>query len=1086
MPLLAYNKTIAPLTLAAGNPTPPNLPASTVAGQRGRAVNVEFALRPNLTVDPAHGISGGLTAADFTALEAQRSGGDFDIEWTEDPVYLTGALVVGGPDPGLHAATHLPGAGDALATAIAGTIAVDDAAAVGTAASFSRSDHRHALPAPAAPAAVDKSVASAGASTNVARADHKHDVSTAVVGDIGIANAEGSATSLSRSDHTHNLPFTPVQTALAAASSGIGVNNQKITSLASPLIGTDAASKSYVDAVAQGLDPKQEARALGDANVASLSGPQLVGGVAVVAPNRVVLTAQLTATENGLWVVAAGAWTRPLDFATGSHAAGAFLFIAEGTHAEEGWICSTDAPTDVIDTDPLAFVKFANAPSLATVAPADVTKSAALVGVGVTAARVDHKHDVSTAAVSNITDSTNSEGSATSLSRSDHGHAHGNRSGGSLHALATTSAAGFMSASQVSSVASAMALLDEDIYLATTGNDANDGTVGSPVLTLARAQDLKAASRRKHVRLNFLAGSYAWPATGVLLLGGNPTGFNTVPEEWVGAAPTDQLGTRTSTAGTSATNAIDSTLVIPSITTASITAASGAGQARTMTLTGLTGFALVAGDVGSQLMVDLCTNNGNNGFFQIAAVLSGTSCTVLNAQGVVESTGLVYVQRSYRQAFCRFTNGTAAAQGGRAIVDHGVRATGSVTITGMPVDADTLTLSDGTASQIFEWDSGGGVTPGNVAIPFVGTETNAALAVLLRTAINGVAPSTLRIQSANTAGSTVVNMKYRLANGAGVAITKTGTWTPTLVGFTGGVGTSLSTMTVQSTGFSPAPTVGNTFAVEKPSVIITYGAGCEIHGALNANRWAVKDIKFQGTVSTAAMLGVSLATYFTGVEFDLGQGSWSFAIYSLSPGGIGSSFIADVGNPFTGTTAQFVMHNGTSQYQNNSSLAGLSVMDQVALTLTRGNGFPIIDGQRTTINMINGSLCNFLTTAPSRLRNTLLSTDVAPLIADTSTLISAQVFLIEDSPAYAIVLKNGANALVGPFSGFTNAKGIQVDRTSHMVIDNVTATTVTGAAGDFELGHNTVPNVRSYAAVRVVDGNGVKGISDEYGNRIDA
>lgn len=52
---------------------------------------------------------------------------------------------------------------------------------------------------------------------------------------------------------------------------------------------------------------------------------------------------------------------------------------------------------------------------------------------------------ITTAQASEITDSTNSEGNANSLARSNHGHAHGNRGGGSLHAAATTSVAGFLS-----------------------------------------------------------------------------------------------------------------------------------------------------------------------------------------------------------------------------------------------------------------------------------------------------------------------------------------------------------------------------------------------------------------------------------------------------------------------------------------------------------------------------------------------------------------------------------------------------------------------------------------------------------------
>jgi hypothetical protein len=51
-----------------------------------------------------------------------------------------------------------------------------------------------------------------------------------------------------------------------------------------------------------------------------------------------------------------------------------------------------------------------------------------------------------------IADSANSDGVATTAARSDHVHAHGNRSGGSLHALANTTTAGFMSADHFDTV----------------------------------------------------------------------------------------------------------------------------------------------------------------------------------------------------------------------------------------------------------------------------------------------------------------------------------------------------------------------------------------------------------------------------------------------------------------------------------------------------------------------------------------------------------------------------------------------------------------------------------------------------------
>jgi hypothetical protein len=52
--------------------------------------------------------------------------------------------------------------------------------------------------------------------------------------------------------------------------------------------------------------------------VASLSGLLVIDGYQTVAGDRVLLTAQSTASQNGVWVAASGAWTRPADFAHGT------------------------------------------------------------------------------------------------------------------------------------------------------------------------------------------------------------------------------------------------------------------------------------------------------------------------------------------------------------------------------------------------------------------------------------------------------------------------------------------------------------------------------------------------------------------------------------------------------------------------------------------------------------------------------------------------------------------------------------------------------------------------------------------------
>ncbi len=124
--------------------------------------------------------------------------------------------------------------------------------------------------------------------------------------------------------------------------------------------------------------PKEDARVLSDSNLA-LSGFPIIDTVQTVDDDRVVANGQTDPTENGIWVAAAGAWTRADDLATGSHAQNAYVFIAEGAdYGDTGWLCDTDAPNDVVGTDPISFIRFTF--PLATVAPVNVTKAAAAVG----------------------------------------------------------------------------------------------------------------------------------------------------------------------------------------------------------------------------------------------------------------------------------------------------------------------------------------------------------------------------------------------------------------------------------------------------------------------------------------------------------------------------------------------------------------------------------------------------------------------------------------------------------------------------------------------------------------------------------
>lgn len=76
----------------------------------------------------------------------------------------------------------------------------------------------------------------------------------------------------------------------------------------------------------------------------TLSAPQTIDGVAVVAGNRVLVKNQSTASQNGIYQVNAGAWTRTTDSDTWDELVGSVVLIQEGsTLADTAWICTSDA-----------------------------------------------------------------------------------------------------------------------------------------------------------------------------------------------------------------------------------------------------------------------------------------------------------------------------------------------------------------------------------------------------------------------------------------------------------------------------------------------------------------------------------------------------------------------------------------------------------------------------------------------------------------------------------------------------------------------------------------------------------------------
>ena len=226
----------------------------------------------------------------------------------------------------------------------------------------------------------------------------------------GVITASGNITSNANVITDFILGRTTAVTITAAGTNtninlvpnGIGtvdVSSKKITSLATPTADTDAATKLYVDTVAQGLVVKQS---VVYASVAGLPGYIYNNGVSGVGAtitatglgalsldgqnpsvtDRVLIKNEVgafvsnilpSAAFNGIYVVTvagdigtAFVLTRATDFDNSSPSSeipSAFTFVQAGdAEADTGWVCTTNAPVSVGATS-IVFTQFSGAGS---------------------------------------------------------------------------------------------------------------------------------------------------------------------------------------------------------------------------------------------------------------------------------------------------------------------------------------------------------------------------------------------------------------------------------------------------------------------------------------------------------------------------------------------------------------------------------------------------------------------------------------------------------------------------------------------------------------------------------------------------
>jgi hypothetical protein len=193
-----------------------------------------------------------------------------------------------------------------------------------------------------------------------------------------------SAVTISSGTNTVNSSIT-----LAPQGTGtVDVSNKRITSLADPSQAQDAATKAYVDSVANGLDVKTSVRAASTAalTVSYSNGTSGVGAtltnadtqaaltldsIVLSVGERVLIKDQAATLQNGVYVVttvgsASINWvlTRATDFdnSPGTEVSpGTFFFVEEGTtQADNGYVISTNSAI-TIGTTGIVFSQFSGA-----------------------------------------------------------------------------------------------------------------------------------------------------------------------------------------------------------------------------------------------------------------------------------------------------------------------------------------------------------------------------------------------------------------------------------------------------------------------------------------------------------------------------------------------------------------------------------------------------------------------------------------------------------------------------------------------------------------------------------------------------